>query len=88
MSTIRRDVTTGGNARFQSLLPPLLSMLEFTTYGILNVSRSRQPTRLQETHQGATERGNWTLLVVHALIELFVTIRGVSGRLNLPLTVF
>ena len=56
--------------------------LEFTTYGILNVSRSRQPTRLQETHQGATERGNWTLLVVHALIELFVTIRGVSGRLN------
>ena len=49
---------------------------------IPNVSRSRQPTRLQETHQGATERGNWILFVVHALIELFVTIRGVSGRLN------
>ena len=27
MSSIRRDVTTGGNARFQSLLPPLLSMI-------------------------------------------------------------
>ena len=27
MSSILRDVTIGGNARFQSLLPPLLSMV-------------------------------------------------------------
>ena len=69
MSIIRRDVTTGGNARFQSLLPPLLSMLRSTANSAIALSGLLRAQFSEET----TRSVHWTPPSLHS---------GVAGSLK------